>query len=126
MIILRNGEQKKLNITIGKLSGKDKLASAEPSQSTEKIGLSVQTLTLQLAKQFDAKPGEGVVVTAVQPGSIAAMGGIKTGMVILQVNHKPVKSAAEFKRAVKKSSNEKRVLLLARKGNVQQFFALSW
>lgn len=126
LVILRGGKREKLNITIGKLAEENKLASAEPSQSTEKIGLSVQTLTPQLAKQFDAKPGEGVVVTTVQPGSIAAMGGIKTGMVILQVNHKPVKSAAEFKRAVKKSSNEKRVLLLARKGNVQQFFALSW
>ena len=67
-----------------------------------------------------------MVVTAVRSGSIAAMGGIESGMVILQVNHKPVKSDAEFKRAVKKSSKEKRVLLLTRKGNIQQFFALSW
>ncbi len=125
LVILRNGEQKKLNITIGKLSGKDNLASAEPSQSTEKIGLSVQTLTPQLAKQFNAKPGEGVVVTAVKPGSIAAKKGIQIGMIILQVNQKPVNSAAEFKRAIKKSSDDKRVLLLARIGNAQQFIVLT-
>ena len=126
LVILRDGKRKKLSITIGKLSEKNKLAAAGPAQSTVEIGLSVQTLTPQLAKQFNAKSGEGVVVTEVQPGSIAAMGGIKTGMVILQVNQKPVNSATEFKLAVKKSSNEKRVLLLARNGNVQQFFALSW
>ncbi len=126
LVILRDGKQKKLNITIGKLFEENKLAALEPSQSTEEIGLSVQTLTPQLAKQFNVKSGEGVVVTAVRSGSIAAMGGIESGMVILQVNHKPVKSAAEFKRAVKKSSKEKRVLLLTRKGNIQQFFALSW
>lgn len=126
LVILRDGKRKKLSITIGKLSKKNKLAAAGPAQSTVEIGLSVQTLTPQLAKQFNAKLGEGVVVTEVQPGSIAAMGGIKTGMVILQVNQKPVNSATEFKLAVKKSSNEKRVLLLARNGNVQQFFALSW
>jgi len=125
LVILRNGEQKKLNITIGKLSGKDNLASAEPSQSTEKIGLSVQTLTPQLAKQFNAKPGEGVVVIAVKPGSIAAKKGIQTGMIILQVNQKPVNSAVEFKRAIKKSSDDKRVLLLARIGNAQQFIVLT-
>jgi len=84
----------------------------------------VQTLTPQLAKQFNAKPGEGVVVTAVKPGSIAAKKGIQTGMIILQVNQKPVNSAAEFKRAIKKSSDDKRVLLLARLGNAQQFIVL--
>lgn len=126
LTILRDGKQKKLNITIGRLSEDNKLAAADPSsQSTEEIGISVQTLTPQLAKQFNAKPGEGVVVTEVQPGSIASMGGIKTGMVILQVNNKPVNNAATFKRAIE-NNNEKRVLLLTRNGNVQQFFALSW
>jgi len=126
LVILRNGERKIINITIGKLTEEDKLATTGPAQSTEEIGLSVQTLTPQIAKQFNAKPGKGVVVTQVQPGSIAAMGGIKTGMVILQVNQKPVNSAAEFKREVKKSSNEKRVLFLTRNGSVQQFIVLSW
>ena len=127
LTIIRDGKQKKLNVTIGKLTDDNKLAAADPSsQKTEEIGISVQTLTPQLAKQFNAKPGEGVVVTEVQPGSIAAMGGIKTGMVILQVNNKPIKNAAAFKRAIKESSKEKRVLLLTRSGNMQQFFALSW
>jgi serine protease Do len=126
LVILRNGKQKKLSITIGKLSEENKLAAVAPSQSTEEIGLSVQTLTPQLAKQFNARAGEGVIVTEVKPGSIASMGGIKTGMVILQVNQKPVKNVAEFKRAFKESSKEKHVLFLARIGNAQQYFALSW
>ena len=127
LTIIRDGKQKKLNVTIGKLTDDNKLATADPSsQKTEEIGISVQTLTPQLAKQFNTKPGEGVVVTEVQPGSIAAMGGIKTGMVILQVNNKSVNNAAAFKRAIKESSDEKRVLLLTRSGIMQQFFALSW
>ena len=83
-------------------------------------------MTLQLAKQFDAKPGEGVVVTEVQSGSIAAMAGISPGTVILQVDRKVVSSAAEFKCAVMESSNDKRVLLLIRKGNMQNYVVLSW
>ena len=126
LVILRNGKRKIINITIGKLSEEDKLATAGPAQSTEEIGLSVQTLTPQIAKQFNTKPGKGVVVTQVQPGSIASMGGIKTGMVILEVNQKVVNSAAEFKREVKKRSSEKRVLFLTRNGSIQQFIVLSW
>ena len=125
LVILRNGKRKIVNITIGKLSEEDKLAAVEP-QSTEEIGLTVQTLTSQIAKQFNVKPGKGVVVTQVQPNSIAAMGGIKTGMVILEVNQKPINSAAEFKREIKKSSAKKRALFLTRNGNIQQFIVLSW
>lgn len=121
LTILRGGEKNDLTITISKLSKDSHVA-----QSTENIGLAVQTLTPQLAEQFDGKPGEGVVVTKVQSGSIAAMAGIEIGSVILQVNRKAVKSAAEFKHAVKENSGKKRVLLLIRKDNVQRYVALSW
>jgi serine protease Do len=67
-----------------------------------------------------------VVVTEVRPGSIAAMAGIKPGAVIMQVEHKPVKSAAEFKHAVENGSNDKRVLLLIRRGDMQQYVVLNW
>ena len=86
----------------------------------------MQTLTPQLAEQFDAKAGEGVVVTEVEPGSIAAMAGIEPDAVIVQVNRKPVKSAADFKRAVEKINGDKRVLLLLRKGDMQQYLVLRW
>lgn len=123
--VLRDGKEKTLQVTIGKLT-KDKLVAEGPAQSAGEIGLTVQTLTPQLAEQFDAKLGEGVVVTAVEPGSIAARAGIEVGSIILQVNRKPVKSAAEFQRAVKASASDKRVLMLIRKGDMQRYVVLSW
>jgi serine protease Do len=126
LTILRDGKRKTLSVTIGKLN-KEKLVAQAPTQSTDEIGLTVQTLTPQLAAQFDTKAGEGVVVTEVQPGSIAAMAGIEPGTVILQVNRKAVNSAAEFARAVERGGKEKRrVLLLVRKDDMQRYVALSW
>jgi len=71
--IIRDGNRKTLTATIGKLT-EDKLAQASggSTESTEELGLTVQTLTPQLAQQFNTEPGEGVVVTDVTPGSIAA------------------------------------------------------
>lgn len=123
--VLRDGKRKTLKVTIGRLT-EDQLIARGPAQSADEIGLTVQTLTPQLAEQFDARPGEGVVVTEVHPGSIAAMAGIETGSIILQVNREPVSSAADFRRAVKQAASEKRVLLLVRKGGMQRYVALSW
>jgi len=125
LTVLRDGKEKNLKVTIGKLT-KDTLAAEGPAQSAGEIGLTVQTLTPELAQQFDAKPGEGVVVTAVQPGSTAARAGIEVGSIILQVNRKPTKSADEFQRAVKASASDKRILMLIRKGDMQRYVALSW
>ena len=125
IMVLRNGKRRSLQVTIGKLT-KDKLIAQGPAQSADEIGLTVQTLTPPLAEQFDTEPGEGVVVTEVRPGSIAAMAGIETGSVILQVNRETVKSAADFQHAVKQSAGDKRVLLLVRKGGMQRYVALSW
>jgi serine protease Do len=125
LTIIRDGERRDIAVTIGTLN-KDKMIAESSTQSADELGLSVQTLTPQLAEQFKAKAGEGVVVTEVRPGSIAASAGIQPGSVIVQVNRTAIKSAEDFKSEVRKSSASKRILLLVRKNNMQQFIALSW
>ncbi|ADE14326.1 protease Do [Nitrosococcus halophilus Nc 4] len=125
LTLLRDGKQREVKVTIGELSKTQTLAQG-PAQTAEELGLAVQTLTPELARQFDAKAGEGVVVTGVKAGSIAAMAGIRPGNVILQVNRKPVNSAEEFDRAVKESRDDRRVLLLVRSGDMQRYVVLRW
>jgi serine protease Do len=125
LTVLRDGQRQEVTVSVGTLS-KDQVAAAGGTQSAETLGLGVQTLTPQLAEQFNGKPGEGVVVTEVQPGSVAAQAGITPGTLILQVNREPVADAAAFGRAVKQAAAEKRVLLLIRKNGAQQFVVLSW
>lgn len=125
LTILRNGQRKTLQVTIGKLA-QDKQKEEEAEQQAEDIGLTVQTLTPQLAEQFELPAGKGVVITEVRPGSIAAMAGIKPGTILLEVNRKEVKSAAEFQRAVKESKGDKQILLLVREDNMQRYLVLRW
>lgn len=125
LTVMRNGKLKEVMVTIGKINEETQVAQA-PSQSTDKIGLTVQTLTPQLAQQFDTEPGEGVVVTEVQPGSIASEAGIAVGSIILQVNRKSIRSAKEFQKEVGIGSKNKQLLLLVRKNGDQRFVALSW
>ena len=126
--ILRNGQTLEVPVTIGTLT-EEALAASGPSQGqaleADALGLKVQTLTPQLAEQFDVAVGEGVVVTTVKSGSVAAQAGIEPGTLILQVNQQPVKDAASFKQAIEHSP-DKRALLLLRKGSRQQFLVLNW
>jgi serine protease Do len=125
LTILRDGQRRDVEVTVGKLS-EDQVAAQGPAESAEQLGLTVQTLTPQLAEQFGAEAGKGVVVTDVKRGSVAALAGIKPGAVILQVNRRAVDSAAAFNRAITDSRGEKRVLLLLRTGDMQRYVVLSW
>jgi serine protease Do len=122
--IIRDGKQRSVTVKIDKLSD-NKLAAQESSQASDKLGLTVQTITDDLGRQFGVKPGQGVIVTGVAPGSVATMAGISRGSVILEVNRKAVNTAAEFNEAVKSSANNK-VLLLVRDGEMSRYVVLSW
>jgi serine protease Do len=125
LTIVRNGKERTVTVTIGELT-EDEVIAQGSAQSSAEIGLTVQSLTPDLAAQLDAEPGEGVVVTKVAAGSIAARAGIEPGTLILQVNRKDVNNAAEFRDAVEDASKNKSLLLLIRKGDLQRYVALSW
>jgi serine protease Do len=124
LTVLRRGRAETLEVTIGRLADRPVLA-AGPARS-EDLGLTVQTLTPQLAGQYGATPGEGVLVTEVQSGSPAARAGIEPGSVILRVNRQDVHDAADFTRALGEARTTQRVLLLVRQGDVQRYIALRW
>lgn len=66
---------------------------------------------------------EGVLVTAVTPGSPAANGGVQPGDVILQVNQAPVSSVEGMKAEIAKVKGGKPLLLLLRRADGSTSFA---
>jgi len=125
LAIIRNGKRKLVTIKIGNLE-KAPITTKSSIQTADKLGLVVQTITPELAKQFNVKTGEGVVISDVKRGSLAAMAGIRAGAVILQINRKPINSAAQFKQAIGKSRSKKQVLLLVRDNERSRYVVLSW
>ncbi len=123
--ILRDGKPLELEVKIGKLDKKKQLADATQQQSDE-LGLTVQTISASLAQQYSVKQGVGVLVTSVKSNSIAAMAGIEEGTAILQVNRMPIHSVSEFTSALSKSENDRSVLLLLLRNNMQHYLVLNW
>jgi serine protease Do len=76
------------------------------------LGIAVGPLTEQAASELGLKGIEGVVIVAVEPGSLAAEAGLAPSMVISRVGQTPVKNVEQFREAMKHASLQKGVLLL--------------
>ncbi len=88
-----------------------------PQNQGGKLGLSLEPVTPQVAKQLGLDSGtEGVVVTEVDEGAAAAEAGISRGDVILEINRKPVNSAADVRTALEGTSVKPVLLLVNRRG----------
>jgi serine protease Do len=96
-----------------------------PSESEPTdVGLTLRPLTRELAKQYDVEPSEGLLVTAVEPGSLAYRKGIQRGDVITEINGQPVAALADFRSAMKKADLKKGIIVNLISQGVSKFVIL--
>ena len=95
-----------MNVTIGELDleseGQSASADSEDEgDANEGFGITLGNLTAERARRMGVPSGTtGALVTDVDPSGSAARSGVRPGDIILQVNRKPVTSAAEAVRAL--------------------------
>lgn len=88
------------------------------------LGLTVHTLTREVAKQFGAEMTEGVIVVSVDRGTQASRLGIRPGDIITAVNQQTVANAKQFKDALKAGSLKKGIVLNIVSGKAARFEVL--
>jgi serine protease Do len=121
MKVLREKKEMALNVSVGELK-EEEVAAAVPEKG--ELGMTVQRLTPQIAESLGLDKAEGVVVTAVEPGSAADEAGIRRGDVIMEIDRKPIRSVDEYKKSVAAIRKGKGVLFLVRRGDSTLFLAL--
>ena len=89
------------------------------------LGLQVQPLTPETARQLGLRGSEGVVVAAVEEGSPAEGAGVRPGDVVREVNRQRVRTEADFERVVRALKEGDRVTLLLLRGGSSLFVAFS-
>ena len=113
--IMRDGKPVTLNLTVGSFKDKTEEAASDSGASENKgrLGVSVGDLNDEARQQFQIPARvKGAVVEEVRPGSPAEDAAIRPGDVILEVNRKPVTTAAEAVNQIHAAPAGKDVLLL--------------
>ncbi len=121
--VLRNGKTTDLQVKVGEMQEKAEISRTPSSQGH--LGLTVQNLTPEIARELGVKSDKGVVVGSVEPGSPAADAGIRTGDVIQQVDRKPVKNVDDFAQKIDKAKDQGSILLLIQRGQNNLFAAVT-
>jgi serine protease Do len=136
--IIRGGRRQTIQVMVGERPTEQELArlggAGTPDDSTggaappvpqKALGLSLATLTPELARAANLPPSaHGVIITAVDPNSDASDEGLQRGDLILSVNNQLVTSPAQVIAAVETARRAGRtsVLLLVKRGNTPERF----
>ena len=87
------------------------IASLPQGRTEVKLGFDVQNLTPGLADKFKLEESRGVLISKVEPGSLAQSEGLHEGDLIKEVNRVDVGSVGEFSRQSPKLRRGETILL---------------
>lgn len=125
--VLRNGELKTLDVRLGELpgDGTEVATGSMNGEAENELGLVVQEITPRLQTAFGINSPEGVIITSVKSGSIAAGSGLAPGDVILEINKKQISSLEDYRDAVDSVPDGDNTLFLIQRGSKTLYVALA-
>ena len=129
IVLFRDGERIEVNAVMGerpaeKTEAKPALQNEPKGPATEKLGLAIQTLTPDIARQLGYGDDKGVVITDVVPGGPADEAALQRGDLIKEVNRAPIRNVQDFETAVRGAKSGDTLALLVRRGQENVFVPL--
>jgi serine protease Do len=125
--LLRNGVEQTVAVKLGEQPPSKEQreeSGASGSASNARDGVSVENLDADTLRELNLPPmTKGVVVVDVADGSPAAVAGLRSGDVILEVDRSPVANVSEFDRALRNGAG-RTVLILLNRGGSTLFIAI--
>jgi len=99
--VVRDGHRMTLHARVARLAEPAAKGTAMAGDADKgSLGLSVQTVTPDMAKELGLNQAHGVVIRDVRDDSPAASAGLRAGDVIVAVDRRPVSNVSEMKRAL--------------------------
>ena len=117
LLVIRDGKEKEIVVTLGERP--DDLAQGDrklPAQ-TQRLGIEVENLTNETARQYGHEGEEGVIVVNVKRNSAPYDGGLREGDLIKQIDRKAVKNISDYNKIINDIKPGESVLMRVKKQN---------
>jgi len=101
LTVYRKGKRTVVPVTLGEFEHGDEQASKPSDRRAveEALGFRVEPLTPDMARELEIDRTSGVVISNVSPLGGAAAGGVRSGLVVLEINGHAIKTVADVERA---------------------------
>lgn len=104
VVVVRNGEEKAIQVKLKTLEGKTEVAAADPEEmSLKSLGADFETIPGSLAKKLGVEGG--VKIKRLYPGKLRTQTDVREGFIITKANRKPVNSVSDLSEALKDSGD---------------------
>ena len=131
--ILRSGKNEDIYVVLEEKSV-DGLSSVGDTYRDKKFGLTVANISDALIKKFDIPSKssswsdgsdlKGVVVTEISSGGVAEQAGFELGDLINRVGQKKISNINEFINEIEQYEEDKKILVLVKRGRASRFLTL--
>jgi S1-C subfamily serine protease len=118
--IIRDGKVRKLFLTLASSNSAAAVKPQPADTGASLLGLNVG----ELPHDMRVRGLKGVMVTGVEPESVAADSGIQQGDIIISINRQRVANMADYGRAMQEAERKGAAAFLVRRGNANIYFAL--
>ena len=113
--VIRKGREKRFQVKTGELE--DEKEALLVSKATPDIGMVVEEMTPEIARNFGLSETIGLIVVQVEKNSPAGEAGMRPGDIVLEVDQIPMKKLVQFNRKIEEyKAGDTILFLLNRRG----------
>lgn len=123
VVVWRDGREKVFVVELGERPAEGEVSLETRPGKEDKIGLTVQDVTEEIADRLGLERPEGVLISSVKPGSPAAKAGLQRGDVIHEIEHQAVKSVRDYGRILSKTGKDS-VLMWIQRGKSRKYIVV--
>jgi serine protease Do len=120
--VIRKGQEKSLQVKIGQLE--EEKPSQIVSEAKPNLGMTVEQITPELARNFGLSEERGLVVVQVEENTPAAEAGIAPGDIIMEVEQVPLKDIEQYNRTIGAYKEGDTVLFLVNRQGATLYLTL--
>ena len=121
--VIRQGKNKTFTVKLGERPDDLKGSQfGEEMNTFDDLGFMFKTLNKDLADQLGYPSSvKGLVVARIDPNSQAAMSGVRTGDLLVEINHKKINNVGDYTGALHEVEKGQTVYMVFLRGTAQKF-----